>query len=181
MYPDLQLLCSTVEEVERGSMHNLVASPLSAPVPPPRIDGIVAGFPCQDASALNIHSGSVANTNCVLDDSKRTGAVFNSIVRLMNKQKLSWAILENVTGLARKRKGSQISNCDVCVRLLQNAGFYVRVHRLDPGLFGRCTSRGRLFFVVVRMSIIDASPLTPADIGKGIDEALSLLLDRMTV
>ena len=62
--------------------------------------GVVFGFPCTDASLLNIRARSDSNRRCISTKSKRTGKVFDDIVKHLAARGADnrWFIAEN--GLA---------------------------------------------------------------------------------
>ena len=123
----------------------------------PPVNFLAAGFPCTDASTLNVHASSAANKNCIADKSKSTGTVFDGIVdHLATQADLLFALLENVTNLASPEKGKTFSNLDsVARRLQQVAGIMVRVWKLDPRMFGTPQSRRRLWISCVPERILE--------------------------
>ena len=73
--------------------------------------GVVFGFPCTDASRLNIRARSDSNRRCISTKSKRTGKVFDDIVKHLAAHGADsrWFIAENVLVLvqAPKAKGGK--------------------------------------------------------------------------
>ena len=73
--------------------------------------GVVFGFPCTDASLLNIQARSDSNRRCISTKSKRTGKVFDDIVKHLAARGADNRafIAENVLALVRapKAKGGK--------------------------------------------------------------------------
>ena len=155
----------------------------------PQPQGIIAGFPCQDASRLNSHyrQGGRSNRECVAQGSKRTGGVFQSILQVLEQHNISWCILENVRTLASppmkaaqdgRRVATGPSNLDTCVYRLRERGFWVCVFDLDALHFGQLHSRARLYMLCVRQSILLAGGLA-ADAATAVaEQTMSSLVGR---
>jgi site-specific DNA-cytosine methylase len=141
-----------------------------APVPSPH--HLVAGFPCDDASALNPHSFSIANRTCVSTSSLRTGSVLHDIIlhAQQHSNHLLFLTFENVTALLRaavdeKKQAVGPSNADVaCLLLGKCLNMHIKLWRLDPRLFGSPQVRGRLYFVGVPLRKLPGNSSQDADV-----------------
>ena len=179
MHPKLKVLFSRSEDLSQDIAKDVISG---NSVVVRSVHGVVAGFPCTDASRLNSHSRSSENMMCVSTKSKRTGKVFDDILKYMtvHKENLAWAILENVCALSSapkaKGRGGRVigpSNLDVCVyRLKAELGFAVVVLSLDPRMFGQPSSRSRLYMLCVKMQVL-------ATAGMSLDEFTTLATETL--
>eukprot|EP00439_Symbiodinium_sp_Y106_P010114 s10696_g1.t1 len=101
-------------------------------VPPVRI--LAGGFPCQDASSLNIHRATDSNRKCVLRGTLRTGGVALAItdfVAALGPNSPEILILENVAALAHGAKDGSGSGLDALAELLrEKCGFLLHTWKL---------------------------------------------------
>ena len=116
------------------------------PVPLARV--LAAGFPCQDASSLNIHSCTESNRKCVLEGTMRTGAVALAIVDyiagLGPEDAPDIVILENVGPLAHRARDGSGSGLEALAQLLRKKCNFL----LAPGCL-ECQSPGHAFACVL--------------------------------
>jgi site-specific DNA-cytosine methylase len=158
----IRFLFSDVHDLASGvAFDTLSCSRASVPA----VVGIVAGFPCQDASALNHRSRESASRSCIAGGSHRTGSVFESICKFVwTRPQVEWLILENVAALASPPQGSdEPSNLDFVVHKLAELGFRTITFMLDPTMFGQLSSRKRLFMLSVRDKLVQNAGWSAAD------------------
>ena len=141
------------------------------PTAVPLIRELVAGFPCKDVSSLLF--GAHKNRAVIKDGAARTGGIFSRILEFLALHpEVESLLLENVVGLAAKASGQDHSNLDWCVALLNKFGFWVMVFKLDPRMFGMPVSRGRLWLVCIKKTIL-------TDVGISDEEATQLAKKMM--
>jgi len=100
----------------------------------PDFDLLLGGFPCQSFSLAGLRKG--------FEDER--GKMIFYIHDLLKKKQPNFFVLENVKGIINHNKGSTF--VDV-VKLLQNAGYYIRVVLLNSLNYGSAQSRERVFFL----------------------------------
>lgn len=167
----------TAHEVARGVMsdggaYDWVSEKVQAV---PRVNDLLAGFPCKDVSGLN---GAACNHRavCVGDQAAKgghTAGPFHDIVSYAaSVSSLKSMLLENVVGLAAKDKESDRSNLDFCAAHLARHGWHLHCWRLGPRLFGCPVSRPRLWMMVLRMADIEAAGVSLDGVTKIANEAM---------
>ena len=130
------------------------------PVPLARV--LAAGFPCQDASSLNIHSCTESNRKCVLEGTMRTGAVALAIVDyiagLGPEDAPDIVILENVGPLAHRARDGSGSGLEALAQLLRKkCNFLLHAWKLCPRMFGAPESRARLWMCAFNLKRLPGS------------------------
>ena len=106
-------LFGDVAEVQNGEAfcHN---RGVKTEVPP--VSLLAAGFPCQDASRLNIYRATEQNQTCVEKGTLRTGGVLADILSFVSSRPVEGMpellILENVASLADKGKNASMSGLE---------------------------------------------------------------------
>lgn len=92
MFPSMQRLFRDVDHLAGDVAFDEVSN---SRVRIPQVEGAIGGFPCQDASQLNVSSRSDDNRSCVEAGSHRTGFVFDRMIRHLQKngQRLQWVVL----------------------------------------------------------------------------------------
>lgn len=152
--------------------------------------GLVAGFPCQDASLLNAKARSSGSRRCVSQRTKRTGKVFNDLMAYMtmHQSELQWIVLENVWALSLPPKSKTTSaatgpsNLDVVVHRLQSElPMTVVTLNLDPRLFGQVSSRSRLYIVGIRNCILRDAGLSREDFAGMAEQTVMRLMTKASV
>ena len=123
-----------------------------------------AGFPCQDVSKLNPAAGQ--NRSVIKDSAKRTGAVFNYVLRYFAKVSDPGRalLLENVLGLLDRPPGINPetgqdfrSNLEHCNHLASRAGLRMFSFVLDPRCFGVPVSRQRVWMFCLPLDLWHAT------------------------
>ena len=124
----------------------------------PDCGALVAGFPCTDVSRLNPHKGS--NRSTIADASLKTGSVFGALLAYIrcHGKSLRWCLFENVVGLADKGK-EEVSNADVCVKMLEELGFQTVVFKLCPTQMQWPVARPRLWFLCMKKDSTGSSDI----------------------
>jgi DNA (cytosine-5)-methyltransferase 1 len=103
----------------------------------PDFDILTGGFPCQSFSLAGLRKG--------FDDFKgNKGQMIFYIHRLILKKKPKYVVLENVKGLLTHNKGKTFRDV---FKLLQSAGYYVRVVLLNALYYGSAENRERIIFI----------------------------------
>lgn len=102
----------------------------------PFVDVYVAGFSCKPFSMLHV------GTQLLEEDQAK---IFFAVLARIKKQRPSLFVLENVPGIARCM--------DDVLRLLQDAGYVVAVHLLNPFDLGEPVHRPRFYFLGVREDV----------------------------
>ena len=118
MHPALPAVYGDVTDMCEPEVMNVVTKRLEVVA---RVKGLAAGFPGDDVSLLNTHARAGSNKSVAANKSKRTGKVFDGIVKyLLNSSVESlleeafgtneYAIFENVFSLKAppKQKGRRI-------------------------------------------------------------------------
>ena len=136
----------------------------------PDSDDLVAGFPCQDCSNLQVKR--MQNRTVVCDGAKRTGSVFHDLLKIAAARKVTSIVLENVTGLGAPSRTDGHSNLDYVFKFLELNGWWGKCFRLDPRMCGMPVSRHRFWILAVKMSELAAA-------GINRDEADTLTTDFM--
>ena len=127
------------------------------PVPPSRI--VAAGFPCQDASSLNIHHATDSNRKCVQNGTLRTGSVAMAIVDYISGLKPEdlpdILILENVGPLAHRPRDGSSSGLEALALLLgEKCNFLLHAWKLCPRMFGVLESRARIWMLAFNLKVL---------------------------
>ena len=150
---DLQKSAAT--DIRTGSLQ---------PIPP--VDFSWVGFPCTDVSQKNPHQASAANRSTVLDQSMRTGAVFNNLIQFYKKHgsQVKLGFCENVGGLNDRPQPGAPSNLDIAVhRLSTEARMWSTTLAIDPS---RCflspVSRFRFWIIHIPWAQLDGVSSTAA-------------------
>jgi DNA (cytosine-5)-methyltransferase 1 len=102
--------------------------------PPPRIDVLTGGFPCQDYSVAGRGAGLAGDR----------GALWWEYHRLIARIRPTWVIGENVPGLLSSRGGRDF---ETIVRSLTELGYGVAWAVLDAQYFGVAQRRRRVFVI----------------------------------
>ena len=117
-------------------------------------DILTGGFPCQSFSLAGLRKG-------FFDKKNNKGQMIFYIYELLLAKKPKYVVLENVKGLLNHDKGKTFLSV---MKLLQGAGYFVRVVLLNALYYGSAQSRERLFFLcskddfeVKRPEIVDGS------------------------
>jgi site-specific DNA-cytosine methylase len=148
---------------------------------PECIQGLFAGFPCQDISKYNVHHQQAHG--CVAASSRRTGSVFHGLVGCLKKSKehQETGAFENVKNLAEIPAGKTIhdSNLACCLQMLTDEAqvFAVPV-RVDPRCFAGPQSRDRIFMPYVSIKHMEEIGLTKRAAYDGITTLLDRLCDH---
>lgn len=103
----------------------------------PDFDILTGGFPCQAFSLAGLRKG--------FED--RKGQLIFYIYDLLIAKKPQFCVLENVKGLLSHNNGKTYENI---FKLLQAAGYFVRVILLNACHYGSPQSRERIFFLCSR-------------------------------
>ncbi len=106
----------------------------------PEYDILIGGFPCQTFSIVGKREG--------LDDDR--GQIIYGILKILEKTKPKYFILENVKGLINHNKGSSIK---IIIEELKNIGYNVEYKVLDSKNFGTPQMRERVYIVGVNKKI----------------------------
>lgn len=112
----------------------------------PDFDILTGGFPCQAFSLAGLRKG--------FED--RKGQMIFHIYDLLMAKKPQFAVLENVKGLLNHDKGKTYENV---FRLLQSAGYFVRVILLNACNYGSAQSRERILFLCSRRDFERKTPI----------------------
>ena len=151
-------LFADVSDLKSGVAMCLHKNKMTA-VPPVRI--LAGGFPCQDASSLNIHRATDSNRKCVLRGTLRTGGVAAAItdfVAALGPNSPDILILENVAALAHGAKDGSGSGLDALAELLrEKCGFLLHTWKLCPRMFGVPQSRARLWMCAFNLKQFPSS------------------------
>ena len=114
----------------------------------PAVDLLIVGFSCKDFSTLN----SRPDKSHILRDSLGTsGSTFQSLVQVLQRQRVPVVITENVPALAHHASEPD-SNMAVAMESLQKLGYENYTAFLDPVAFGFPQHRRRLYMVHVLKS-----------------------------
>ena len=112
----------------------------------PDFDILTGGFPCQAFSLAGLRKG--------FED--RKGQMIFHIYDLLMAKKPQFAVLENVKGLLNHDKGKTYENV---FRLLQAAGYFVRVLLLNACHYGSAQNRERIIFLCSRKDFERKTPV----------------------
>jgi DNA-cytosine methyltransferase len=112
----------------------------------PDFDILTGGFPCQAFSLAGLRKGF---------EDRKGQLIFNIYDLLMAKQP-QFAVLENVKGLLNHDNGKTYENV---FRLLQSAGYFVRVVLLNACHYGSAQSRERILFLCSKNNFEKKTPL----------------------
>lgn len=103
----------------------------------PDFDILTGGFPCQSFSLAGLRKG--------FEDTKdNKGQMIFFIYKMIVKKQPKYVVLENVKGLLTHNRGKTF--VDV-IKLLQSAGYFVRVLLLNSLYYGTPQNRERLIFL----------------------------------
>ena len=91
---------------------------------------------------------------CVQNNERRTGSVFNNAIQLLQLFKPAMSVMENVVGLKSVSMRTGRSNHKACEDLVQAAGYLMVTLEISPEMFGIPQSRPRLYFLLFSMSFI---------------------------
>ena len=111
----------------------------------PDFDILTGGFPCQAFSLAGLRKG--------FED--RKGQLIFYIYDLLVAKQPQFAVLENVKGLLNHDKGKTYENV---FRLLQTAGYFVRVILLNACHYGSAQSRERILFLCSKTEFEKKTP-----------------------
>ena len=116
-----------------------------------KIDGIIGGPPCQGFSL----SGN-------RDKNDPRNSLFMEFVRFVKFYKPKFFIMENVTGILSMKTKSNESVKELILKEYNNAGYNVKICRLNAAEFGVPQARLRVFFIGIRKDIkFDENKLVP--------------------
>lgn len=119
----------------------------------PDFDILTGGFPCQSFSLAGLRKG--------FDDLKdNKGQMIFYIYKILQSKKPNYVVLENVKGLLTHNNGKTFKDV---FKLLQNAGYYVRVLLLNSLHYGSAQSRERLFFLCCKKDFEIKKPVKKND------------------
>jgi|SRR5579872_3927796 len=116
----------------------------------PDFDILTGGFPCQAFSLAGLRKG--------FED--RKGQLIFYIYDLLVAKQPKFAVLENVKGLLNHDKGKTYENV---FRLLQAAGYFVRVVLLNACHYGSAQSRERILFLCSKNNFEKKTPVIVDD------------------
>ena len=108
-------------------------------------DILTGGFPCQSFSLAGLRKG--------FDDER--GKMIFFINELLKTKKPKYAILENVKGIMSHNNGKTIRDV---VKLLMQAGYFVRVILLNSVFYGTAQNRERVIFLCAREDFAISEP-----------------------
>ncbi len=115
----------------------------------PDFDILTGGFPCQSFSLAGLRKG--------FDDVKdNKGQMIFYIYKLLIEKKPGYVVLENVKGLLTHNKGKTYRDV---FKLLQSAGYNVRVLLLNAINYGSAQSRERLIFLCSQEDFDEKKPI----------------------
>lgn len=115
----------------------------------PDFDILTGGFPCQSFSLAGLRKG--------FDDFKgNKGQMIFFIYRLLLKKKPQFAVLENVKGLMTHNGGKTYKDV---FKLLQSAGYNVRIILLNALYYGSVQNRERLIFLCSKIDFDVKKPM----------------------
>lgn len=103
----------------------------------PDFNILTGGFPCQSFSLAGLRKGF----------GDRRGKLIFYVYDILLAKKPEFVVLENVKGIVNHDNGQTYNNV---FRLLQAAGYYVRVVLLNSAHYGSAQSRERVFFLCRR-------------------------------
>lgn len=106
----------------------------------PDFDILTGGFPCQTFSV----AAAVAGNSGRQGFEDRRGQMIFYLFDILKAKQPQFAIFENVTGIKSHNKGQTL--VDV-VRVLMQAGYFVRVIQLNAMNYGSAQSRERVLFL----------------------------------
>lgn len=117
-----------------------------------QVDGLVSGFPCTSASALNMCAKGFRDT------SSATGCGFKSVTGFIKKFKPAWAILENVKTLCHSRKvdGGK-KPIDFIMASMAKLGYLTAYEVVNSMTFGLPQSRTRCWMLFIRLDALKDS------------------------
>ncbi len=142
--PDLKTLFMDVNDLSKTEATCMLADGRTSTAKVASTHHVVAGFPCDDASSLNVHSSSSANMSCAMTGTMRTGSVLHKIAQHLkvHGHNLLFATLENVTKLLKvpHNEFGEVtgpSNAAVVQHILSvDLDMFVKILHLDPRMFG---------------------------------------------
>ena len=154
----LFMMCSDVASSTRKAPDDMKDDCGDSEVP--SVMDLIAGFPCQDVSALL--KSVMNNRSVVRDGTKRTGGVFADIVEYIQEhlEAIESVMLENVLGIMSKSVQEEFSNLDWCVGMLEALGFWTFCFKLDPRQFGMPVARGRIWIIAVKLQTLQRAGMT---------------------
>ena len=103
----------------------------------PDFDILVGGFPCQSFSLAGLRKG--------MNDPR--GIMIFHIRNFLVAKQPKWCVLENVLGLLTHNDGKSYEDI---FKVIQSAGYFVRVVQLNAAHYGSAQARERLFFLCCR-------------------------------
>jgi DNA (cytosine-5)-methyltransferase 1 len=103
----------------------------------PPFDILLGGFPCQSFSLAGARKGFA----------DRRGKMIFYIYDILLAKKPKYAVLENVKGIMTHDGGRTVERV---LKLLQAAGYYVRIVLLNSAHYGSAQARERVFFLCQR-------------------------------
>lgn len=112
----------------------------------PNFEILTGGFPCQAFSLAGLRKG--------FED--RKGKLIFYIYDLLMAKQPQFVVLENVKGLLNHNKGKTYDNV---FRLLQSAGYFVRVILLNACHYGSAQSRERILFLCSKNDFARKTPI----------------------
>lgn len=111
-------------------------------------DMFTGGFPCQPFSTVGNMMGE--------DDDKGRGSLFRDIIRICEKVKPKYILLENVVTLCRSKKFS--STYTQILSELDRIGFHVEALTLNSKDYGTPQNRERLWLFGIRKDFMNKVP-----------------------
>ena len=106
----------------------------------PAFDLLTGGFPCQPFSGAGKHLGT--------HDTR--GTLFHDIIRIADKKRPNYMVLENVKGLTFK---NHITTFNTIISEIKRIGYNVHYKVLNSKNYGTPQSRERIVFVCIKNSL----------------------------
>ena len=106
------------------------------------IEGILSGSPCQSFSLCGKR-----------DKNDPRGSLFMDFVRFVKYFKPKFCLMENVNGILSMKTASGLFVKDIIVEEMTNAGYDVKIHKLNAADFGVPQARPRVFFIGFRKDL----------------------------
>lgn len=170
VFPGTPLIFKDAPQLGRRTTYDAIGD-RAAEVP--SVHCLIGGFPCTDASSLNLKAATSARATCVMNGDLSTGSCFHGVREYARRHRdtLQIIILENVPGLLRQSDVG-MSNADMVVEFLREEGYFVKVWMMCPRLFGAPQRRRRLWFLAIKRTLL-------ADTGLTEDQAEVILVNTM--
>ena len=114
----------------------------------------LAGFVCKACSALN-NDAAGANV-AIFNEESSTGSTFRAVRLFLERRKPRTFVLENVRGLKRNQQHEEV------LRQLRACHYCAVCLEMNPMRYGLPQCRDRLYFVGIRLDLVEAAGWTDA-------------------